>query len=30
LAMLKRPITVNWSPKSGRHEVCKFDFLEDV
>ena len=21
---------VNWSPKSGRHEVCYFDFLEDI
>ena len=21
---------LNWSPKNGRHEVCKFDFLEVV
>ena len=21
---------VNWSPKNGRHEVCYFDFLEDI
>ncbi len=31
-----RPLTVeedlylNWSPKNGRHEVCKFDFLEGL
>ena len=22
LAALRRPATVNWSPKNGRHEVC--------
>jgi hypothetical protein len=22
--------TLNWSPKNGRHEVCKFDFLEGL
>ena len=21
---------MNWSPKNGRHEVCKFDFLEGL
>ena len=21
---------VNWPPKNGRHEVCKFDFLEGI
>ena len=21
---------LNWSPKNGRHEVCYFDFLEDI
>ena len=23
-------LNMNWSPKSGRHEVCYFDFLEDI
>ena len=21
---------MNWPPKNGRHEVCKFDFLEGL
>ena len=21
---------LNWSPKNGRHEVCYFDFVEDI
>jgi len=21
---------LNWPPKNGRHEVCKFDFLEGI
>ena len=23
-------VYLNWSPKNGRHEVCKFDFLEGL
>ncbi len=23
-------VWVIWSPKNGRHEVCYFDFLEDI
>ena len=28
--MKRHKVKVNWSPNNGRHEVCKFDFLEDV
>ena len=23
-------LLLNWSPENGRHEVCYFDFLEDI
>ena len=27
---LQEAVKLNWSPKNGRHEVCYFDFVEDI